>query len=463
MAISEGTAFAQKGKAKTKPRGDEKKKEHCEAKQSKNDKKFFSDKECFVCGKICHGAKTCPNKKKLKCDDTDDSSISSKSSKVEELEKKLKHASKQFTQLKAQFEALDESSSDGDNLSNFQLLHFLTEHHHMPHDTFYNNVSSKQSKGRLHDLPLRKIILLDNQSTMSLFCNERLVSNIHGATKPLTLQSNGGTMQVRQQASIGKGKPTVWFSKNAINNILSLKEVTKEYHVTYDSYNAVFIVWREKKGLPNMTFQMHQSGLHYFDPAKEEFSFVVTVDDNMKMYSKQQITGAEKARNLQASLAFPSDTDMSWILKANQVKECPVNHEDAVAANKIWGRHPASLKGKTARRKPDPVQTDMLEVPTEIRDLHRLVTISIDIFFINKIPFFLTLSRKICFSTVIHLANRKISTIFAAFKSIFTYYLQKGFQIMTVTANNEFAPLAELLYELPGAPTLNLTSANFVL
>jgi hypothetical protein len=40
------------------------------------------------------------------------------------------------------------------------------------------------------------------------------------------------------------------------------------------------------------------------------------------------------------------------------------------------------------------------------------------------------------------------------------YYLQKGFQIMTITADNEFAPLAELLYELPGAPTLNLTSAN---
>ncbi len=40
------------------------------------------------------------------------------------------------------------------------------------------------------------------------------------------------------------------------------------------------------------------------------------------------------------------------------------------------------------------------------------------------------------------------------------YYLQKGFQIMTVTADNEFAPLGELMYDLPGAPTLNLTSAN---
>jgi len=137
-----------------------------------------------------------------------------------------------------------------------------------------------------------------------------------------------------------------------------------------------------------------------------------------------------------------------------------VTAEDAGVAQKVWGPSVASLKGKTTRQTPPAVQTDMIKVPTEIRELHRFVTLSIDVFFVNKVPFFITLSRKICFSTVTHLANRKIPTIFAALKSIFMYYLQKGFQIMTITADNEFAPLAELLYELPGAPALNLTSAN---
>ena len=47
-----------------------------------------------------------------------------------------------------------------------------------------------------------------------------------------------------------------------------------------------------------------------------------------------------------------------------------------------------------------------------------------------------------------------------ALNSIFYYYLQKGFQMLMIKADNEFAPLTEMLYELPGAPTLNITSAN---
>jgi hypothetical protein len=72
----------------------------------------------------------------------------------------------------------------------------------------------------------------------------------------------------------------------------------------------------------------------------------------------------------------------------------------------------------------------------------------------------MTLSQKIMFTMVPHLANCKISTIFSTLKSIFYLYLQKGFLIITIKADNKFAPLTELLYKLPGALTLHLTSAN---
>ena len=76
---SEGTAFAQKGNKKEAGKKGDSNTPKNNNKQDKNDKKFFADKECFVCGKKGHGAKSCPNKKKSKSDDADDSSsISSK-------------------------------------------------------------------------------------------------------------------------------------------------------------------------------------------------------------------------------------------------------------------------------------------------------------------------------------------------------------------------------------------------
>jgi hypothetical protein len=81
-----------------------------------------------------------------------------------------------------------------------------------------------------------------------------------------------------------------------------------------------------------------------------------------------------------------------WILRSNQIKDSPVTVEDAVAALKIWGPSVAVLKGKTVRKRPEPVKTDIVSIPKEIRELHKEVTLTIDIFFVNKIPFFLTLS-----------------------------------------------------------------------
>jgi hypothetical protein len=72
----------------------------------------------------------------------------------------------------------------------------------------------------------------------------------------------------------------------------------------------------------------------------------------------------------------------------------------------------------------------------------------------------LTLSRKITFTAVNHLADRKVPQIFKAFKEIYQYYLQRGFHITVVHADGEFAPLKPLLESIPGGPVVNLASAN---
>jgi hypothetical protein len=77
----------------------------------------------------------------------------------------------------------------------------------------------------------------------------------------------------------------------------------------YNSEDMEFVIHRNKCGLLNMLFKMHISGLHYFDPLQDEFTFINTVSENNGTFTKRQIVSADKARDLYASLAYPSDAD----------------------------------------------------------------------------------------------------------------------------------------------------------
>jgi hypothetical protein len=88
------------------------------------------------------------------------------------------------------------------------------------------------------------------------------------------------------------------------------------------------------------------------------------------------------------------------------------------------------------------------------------VTLTINIFFVNKILFFLTLSRVLYFTTVTHLPDRSLDQVFKALKGIFYYYLQQGFHVTFITGDGEFTSLEQFTNLLMGAPQLNLTSAN---
>jgi hypothetical protein len=90
--------------------------------------------------------------------------------------------------------------------------------------------------------------------------------------------------------------------------------------------------------------------------------------------------------------------------------------------------------------------------------MHKDVYLTMDIFFVVKIPFFLTLSRKIDFTSVAHLANQKLESVYQAFNEVYAYYRRRGFKITTVNADGEFEPLAALLAADPEAPNINLTS-----
>jgi hypothetical protein len=130
--------------------------------------------------------------------------------------------------------------------------------------------------------------------------------------------------------------------------------VKKEYPVSYDG--EAFIIHRAASGYSDMVFVPHPSGLHVWDPQDPRglasYIFVETVAEIEARFPKRDVRRAQEAQDLAAGLAFPSDVDLAWILKSNQIRNCLLTDQDAKLANTIYGRDVALLKGKTTRKKP---------------------------------------------------------------------------------------------------------------
>jgi hypothetical protein len=119
--------------------------------------------------------------------------------------------------------------------------------------------------------------------------------------------------------------------QKAITNIIALSNLIQQYRVTYDSNDKTFVVHRESENKPNMDFRMHESGLHYYDPREsettEELIFITTVSGNKQGFTKRQIRDAQVARAVYGTLCYPSIKDFKWVIRSNQIKDCPVTVE----------------------------------------------------------------------------------------------------------------------------------------
>ncbi len=231
-------------------------------------------------------------------------------------------------------------------------------------------------------LSSRNHLLLDNQSSVHIMCNPDFVNDIRELSQSMILKSNGGSLPINEVADFEGFKRETWFLRNAMTNIPSFSLVKSEYNITYDG--DTFIIHRAAKGYSDMVFKPHKSGLHVYDPddprGLASHCFTETVESNMLLFTKRQIHSANLANNLQAGLAFPSNADMKWAIQSNLIKDCPVTVKDMGMAIKVLGPSIGMLKEKTVRTTPPVVRQDVIEIPKEIRELHKDVTLTIEFF-----------------------------------------------------------------------------------
>lgn len=151
-----------------------------------------------------------------------------------------------------------------------------------------------------------------------------------------------------------------------------------------------------------------------------------TVADNKSRYTNNDYMRASLARKLHNTIGRPSEKDFTRILESNMLPNCPITKQDVLAARDIFGPDVGALKGKTVRHAPNKVRPVMGAIPMEILDQYKAVTLCGDIMFINRIPFFITLSRNIKFGTGEMLVNRTSKSILESVYEVYVAYTACG-------------------------------------
>ena len=109
----------------------------------------------------------------------------------------------------------------------------------------------------------------------------------------------------------------------------------------------------------------------------------------------------------------PSLSTFLSAVENNTFRDLPITRRDVLNAEVIFGTSVTSLKGRTTHHKPIHVPFPITDIPPELLQLHRIVTLVTDMFTVDNIPFLLTKSRNVRFATVQHTPKQDTDTLFA--------------------------------------------------
>jgi hypothetical protein len=170
---------------------------------------------------------------------------------------------------------------------------------------------------------------------------------------------------------------------------------------------------------------------------------ISTLYENRKGYTEWQFINAKRARKLYHILGCPTVENYKHILRQKIIKNCPVTIEDVNIAEKIFGPDSGAMKGKTTRSRPTPVRDDFVEIPQELKEQHKDLTLCMDIMFINGMPMLTSIDRSIHFRSLIPLTSMTKDSIYAALDKIFQLYNNAGFFIKVINCDGQFKPIVD--------------------
>ena len=165
---------------------------------------------------------------------------------------------------------------------------------------------------------------------------------------------------------------------------------------------------------------------------------VNTIEYNKSKYSSSDYSRAVDARKVQNIIGAPTFKQYRHIVDSNTMRNCPLLPTDIEAAEDIFGKNIQILKGRTTNKKSMHLRSYVTKIPITILEKYKLVTITGDIMFVNKLRFVITKSRAIKFTTSQFINSAKETDLFESILATKKIYRRRGFDVNIILMDGQF-------------------------
>lgn len=178
---------------------------------------------------------------------------------------------------------------------------------------------------------------LDSMSTVDIFGDRRLVTNIRRVSSIMTVICNAGSLVVTHKGTFG-WYGDVWFHPQAIANILSPQNVQKQYRLTFYSEDGNQFLVHGGDSTARV-FTPTQKGLYASQVlgGVNEVVMVNTVKENLGSFTRREVKRATEARLFKGIIGRPSEQQLRRILDERQLRNCDIHGQDMRNARSIFG------------------------------------------------------------------------------------------------------------------------------